>query len=80
VNGDAATATPTRTVTPQPTVQVIPTVQAPPPAVPTVRATIAPPITGTGSDDSSRPLAAMLGLVGAALLLGSGAVLVKRTR
>ena len=82
VEGVAATKTPTRTVTPQvtATVQALPTVIAPPPPVPTVRATIAPPITGTGSDGSSRPLAATLGLVGAALLLVSGGVLVKRTR
>jgi uncharacterized repeat protein (TIGR01451 family) len=82
--GAPETATPTTAATTAalPTVAV-PTIAAPPPVAPpvvVVAPTIAPPATGTGSDDSSRPLAATLALVGAVLLLGSGAVLVKRTR
>ena len=80
VEGVAATATPTvgPTATRGPTAQPLPTIQAPPP-VPTARP-IAPPITGTGPDGGSGPLALGLGLIGACLLLVSGAALVKRTR
>jgi uncharacterized repeat protein (TIGR01451 family) len=79
--GAPATSTPQPTATTQPIV-AIPTVQVQPPAIPTARplATIAPPITGTGPDGGSGPLALGLALVGASLLLVSGAALVKRTR
>jgi uncharacterized repeat protein (TIGR01451 family) len=79
--GAAETATPQATATAQPTV-AIPTVMVQPPAIPPARplATIAPPITGTGPDGGSGPLALGLALVGASLLLVSGAALVKRAR
>ena len=80
--GEEATSTPQPTATRQATIQPPPVVAPPIVAPPVVVAApvIAPPVTGTGPDGSSLPLAAMLGLVGAALLVGSGAMLVKRTR
>jgi len=83
VTGATATPTTAPIATAQPTVSV-PTVIAPPPPAPTARAlpTLSPPITGSGSTSGggSGPLALGLGLVGACLLLVSGAALVKRAR
>ena len=77
--GEPATATPQPTATRQATIQPV----VPPPVAPPVvvaAPTIAPPITGTGSGGGSSPLALGLGLIGACLLLVSGAAMVKRTR
>ena len=80
--GAAATATPQPTATRQPTVQPLPTIQPPPVVAPTIAPPIiAPPATGTGAGSGgSGPLTLGLGLVGACLLLVSGAALVTRTR
>jgi len=79
--GAPVTATPTTapTLTPAPTIPPVPTVIAPPPTARPL-ATIAPPVTGTGSGGGSSPLALALGLTGACLLLVSGGMLVKRAR
>ena len=79
--GEEATATPQPTATVRP-VTPAPTVIVPPPPAPTARplATIAPPVTGTGSDSGPNTLAIGLGALGACLLLASGVALVKRTR
>jgi uncharacterized repeat protein (TIGR01451 family) len=84
VTGATATPTTAPSATPFPTVPPVPTVPTVIVPVPTARAlpTLSPPITGSGSTSGggSGPLALGLGLVGACLLLVSGAALVKRPR